>query len=113
MAGPCPDGCQEQSLTLEPACDYASFAESTEGEFYSICEESSSEMLFGALADRLFVLPRRFVLPQPFEYDDFWLSVNGEAVSNYTLDINENTVVFDEPPVAGASIIIHYWIGCR
>jgi|GEM_PF-4598229 len=113
LAGPCPDGCQEQSVSVEPACGYASFAESTEGEVYSICEESSSEMLFGALADRLFVLPKRFVLPQPFEYDDFWLSVNGEAVSNYTLDIIENTVVFDEPPVAGASIMIHYWIGCR
>ena len=111
-AGPCPDGCVDGETVIGAACGYESLVSALGGSSQSLCEDGFAGNLFGDLADRLLVLPTRFVLPYPAQAQGMTVQVEGAPVTAYSFDSAENAVVFDQPPPAGASITVTFGLGC-
>ncbi|MEL6343766.1 MAG: choice-of-anchor D domain-containing protein [Myxococcota bacterium] len=111
IAGDLPDGC----ATADPGTGYADAVSNTGGVFLSLCANDWSPHV-DAITDISTEIDGdatdTFVLNDYPDPDTLIVTVDGDVVSNWSYDPDQNAIVFDTFPEDNAEIFVTFTRGC-
>jgi hypothetical protein len=110
LVGDVPSGCVSPRGSAQPGEAYVAVAEATGGVVASICDADFADVL-QALSDDSVVLPTVFELSGVPARTEATVTVDGEAVDGWQLQLQPPAVVFDEAPPAGSVVRVSYAVG--